>query len=402
MSHMIGHIDADCFYVSCERIRYPSLKGKPVGVLGNQGACVIAKSYEAKDRGVKTGVPIWEAVKICPEMIFIKRDFRWYEVISHQILHVTKRFSERVEYYSIDEMFFDARRVGNVDALRQMQDTYQRELGIPVTIGVAPTKMLAKLVSDTSKPHGCGVKRDKAEIEQLLNSLSIREITGIANRRAQTLEACGIRTCLDFCRTDPAFIRRKLTVVGEKLWTELNGSPAFPLHEERPLHKCISRGGSIWKATADPTIIWAWIVRNLERLVVELDHYRLATRRLAIVMEQQMDAGWADSVTFPVETAIFEELLEGAKVIFDRHELRIPIVRMHLLANQLFRRSLRQRSLFSHEDPRRKRVADAKRAINEKIERFTLRSGATLPLEEIHKDETNEFDICDIRGKMCF
>lgn len=399
---MIGHIDADCFYVSCERIRYPSLNGKPVGVLGNQGACVIAKSYEAKARGIKTGVPIWEAVAICPEMVFVKRDFRWYEVISHEILNLTKRFSERVEYYSIDEMFFDARRIRDIDTLRQMQETYQRELGVPMTIGVAPTKMLAKLVSDTSKPCGCGWKRSKSEIEELLGSLSVQEITGIAQRRARTLESCGIHTCLDFSRADPGFIRRKLTVGGEKLWTELNGSPAFPLQEERPLHKCISRGGSIWKATADPTIIWAWIVRNLERLVVELDHYRLTTRRLVIVMQQQMDAGWSDSVTFPVETASFEELLAGAKVIFDRNKFRIPVVKMHLLANQLYRRTLRQRSLFSNEDPRHLRIAAAKRAINEKIERFTLRSGATLPLEEIHKDETNEFDICDIRGKMCF
>lgn len=240
---MIGHIDADCFYVSCERIRYPALKGKPVGVLGNQGACVIAKSYEARDRGVKTGVPIWEAVAICPEMIFVKRDFRWYEVVSQRLLAETRKFSERVEYYSIDEMFFDARKVRDEGALRRMRDAIEEKLGVPVTIGVAPSKMLAKLVSDTSKPHGCGVKSDPAEIEALLGRLSVREITGVAGRRAARLEAHGIRTCLDFVRADPGLIRRTLTVVGEKLWLELNGSTAFPLQLERPLHKCISRGG---------------------------------------------------------------------------------------------------------------------------------------------------------------
>jgi DNA polymerase V len=73
----IGHLDADCFYVSAERVRHAFLRGKPVGVLGNQGACVIAKSYEMKAKGVKTGEPIWEAYEKCPEDVYLKRDFRW-------------------------------------------------------------------------------------------------------------------------------------------------------------------------------------------------------------------------------------------------------------------------------------------------------------------------------------
>src|SRR5580765_3989037 len=104
---LVAHLDADCFYVSAERVRDAFLKGKPVGVLGNQGACVIAKSYEMKAAGVKTGMPIWDALPLCPNGIFIKRDFRWYEVLSHCILDLVRDVSPRVEYYSIDEMFFE-------------------------------------------------------------------------------------------------------------------------------------------------------------------------------------------------------------------------------------------------------------------------------------------------------
>src|SRR5215212_11112877 len=105
---MIGHLDADCFYVSAERVRDAALIGKPVGVLGNQGACVIAKSYEMKAAGVKTGEPIWDALKKCPEGIYIKRDFRWYEVLSRAMLDIVGQCSPLVEYYSIDEFFFQA------------------------------------------------------------------------------------------------------------------------------------------------------------------------------------------------------------------------------------------------------------------------------------------------------
>jgi nucleotidyltransferase/DNA polymerase involved in DNA repair len=90
-------------YVSAERVRYHYLQGKPVGVLGNQGACVIAKSYEMKTAGVKTGMPIWDAVRLCPQAVFVKRDFRWYEVLSRCMLDVVRTFSQRVEFYSIDE-----------------------------------------------------------------------------------------------------------------------------------------------------------------------------------------------------------------------------------------------------------------------------------------------------------
>src|ERR1700688_4899690 len=97
-----GHLDADCSYVSAERVRDAFLIGKPVGVLGNQGACVIAKSYEMKAAGVKTGTPIWDAVNLCPASVYVKRDFRWYEILSRLMLEAVRQFSPRVEYYSID------------------------------------------------------------------------------------------------------------------------------------------------------------------------------------------------------------------------------------------------------------------------------------------------------------
>src|SRR5262245_24638251 len=104
----VGHLDADCFYCSAERIRDSFLIGKPVGVLGNQGACIIAKSYGLKAAGVRTGEPIWEALPKCPQAIYLKRDFRWYEALSKIMLRVVREFSPQVEYYSIDEFFFEA------------------------------------------------------------------------------------------------------------------------------------------------------------------------------------------------------------------------------------------------------------------------------------------------------
>src|SRR5689334_13540098 len=93
---LIGHADADCFYVSCERVRSPCLRGQAAGVLGNQGACVIARSYEMRPHGVKVGMPVWDAVKLCPHGVYVKRDFRWYEVISRRLLGLLRLASPAV------------------------------------------------------------------------------------------------------------------------------------------------------------------------------------------------------------------------------------------------------------------------------------------------------------------
>ncbi len=104
---VIAHVDADCFYVSCERIRDASLIGKPVGVLGNQGSCVIARSYELKARGVTVAMPVRMARHLCPEAIYVKRDFELYGVISHQIQDILNRYTPHVEFYSVDESFME-------------------------------------------------------------------------------------------------------------------------------------------------------------------------------------------------------------------------------------------------------------------------------------------------------
>ena len=95
--NIIGHIDADCFYVSCERLRDTKLQNKPVAVLGNQGACVIACSYELRAFNVKVGMPIWEVKKLCPDAVFIKRDFRWYSVLSKAMQDILKTFEKFIK-----------------------------------------------------------------------------------------------------------------------------------------------------------------------------------------------------------------------------------------------------------------------------------------------------------------
>lgn len=395
---MIGHIDADCFYVSAERVRYPHLRGMPVGVLGNHGACIIAKSYEMKAAGVPTGMPIWEATPLCPQGVFVKRDFRWYEALSRKMLAIVQQASPRVEFYSIDEQFFTATEHTRAFAKRLQEEILSR-VGVPVSIGIAPTKTLAKLISDSSKPFGYGVLKSDADRLALLHDRPVTEITGIARRSARRLAEHGIHTCAEFANADRAFIRWLLTKRGEDLWWELNGTPVIPILVDRPRHKFVSRGGSIGKASCDPQRVAAFVVRNVERLVEALTHYRICCDALILTLLFTNEPERSLRSSLLGSRADFEALLEAAMYLLPRvWQPRSAYVHyMHVIADGLRPLANRQQSLFEQSQ-----LVDIKQRINNKMGRFALRSGATLPLVDVYGDAANEYDICDIYGKSCF
>ncbi|WP_437191324.1 DNA polymerase Y family protein [Planctomicrobium sp. SH527] len=405
MPPLIAHLDADCFYVSAERVRYPFLIHQPVGVLGNQGACVIAKSYELKKHGITTGMPIWEAVKLSPDAIFVKRDFRWYEVLSRKLLEIIGEVSPVVEYYSIDEMFFDASHIKepHLEAIRMLQNRILHEIGVPVSIGLSFNKTLAKLISDSSKPFGCGVLTDKESIPEFIGKQPIGEVSGIGRKSQEKLAALGIHTCLDFARADRLMIRDILTITGEALWWELNGDFIKKIVTSRPPHKFIGRGGSIGGASNDDEIIWAWAVRNTERLIETLNYHNVFAGRIHFSLEFQNGGGWGGRMPFSTPTAKFAVILKVIRHMFRMGRVNHQAVSgMHILADRLTYQTSHQMNLFIGEEIRNDKISELKQLVNSSVGRFALRSGETLALTEIYDDPSHSYDICDIQGKMCF
>ena len=404
----VAHLDADCFYVSAERVRHPDLAGKPVGVLGNNGACVIAKSYEMKASGVKTGTPIWDAARLCPDGVYIKRDFRWYEVLSRKMLAAVADHADvgRPEYYSIDEFFFHAAplRAGQplAAAVAAVRDRVLERVGVPVTIAAARTRTLAKLFSDTAKPFGARAVTDRDHERELLSKLPVTEVSGVAGRRAARLAPYGIRTCLDLADADGRLVHKLLTKTGYELWLELNGTPAQIVREQRADHKVLARGGSLMGKVADPKVLWAWCVRNLERLIEELRFHRVRAGGLAVEVSYRDGGGLCGAVPLAVPTAEFGRLTEAAAVALRRaFRPDAEATHMHVIASPL-RRGPAQPGLFDAPDPRAEAVARVKDEVNAEFGRFALRSGATLHLPAVYADPANDFDICDVRGKVCF
>jgi DNA polymerase V len=403
MPFAVGHLDADCFYVNAERVRYRDLDGKPVAVLGNQGACVIAKSYEMKRLGVKTGEPIWDARKKCPDGVYVKRDFRWYEVLSRGMLDVLTAFSPRVEYYSIDEFFFAVPAGDFRTTAEAIRDRVWETCRLPVTVGVGRTRTLAKLFAEAAKPFGALAVTHPDEEAAMLARLPVTEVSGIAGRRAARLAPYGIRTCLDFRRASGRLVRQLLTKTGEDLWAELNGSPAQPIRADRVPHQTVSRGGSLGGATGDPAVLWAWCVRNLERLIEELEFHDVRAGRLTVWLSHKGGPTGVGDVSFDCPTDRFDTLLDGCRDAL--RQAWVPgaaATHMHLIASKLGRSRFAARSLFERADDRAHRADVLKRQVNRRVGRFAVRSGATLPLKAVYDDPSNGHDICDVRGKVCF
>ncbi len=430
MRRLIGHLDADCFYVSCERVRQSSLRGKAVGVLGNQGACVIAKSYEMKAAGVKTGVPIWEAVDLCPNGIFIKRDFRWYEVLSRMMFEIMQSVSPQVEYYSIDEFFFDCSMLTQVfrtdleECAHLLQERIMKEVGVPVSLGISRTKLLAKLASDAEKPFGYKVLLSDDQIREYLAKQPVEELWGIGRQNTKKLHQYGIRTCLQLAESPPKLIRKLLTIVGERILHEINGCSVLPIITERAMHKNVARGGSIGGASRDPKKVYAWLVRNIERLIEALDTYSYVCGKISFILSfarerfrggREGPSWFQAKTTLPQQTASSKILLPAFEMLLYQARLDRPVTHMHLIASDLAMNGREQLPLFPFQGEGSATAREAfwnsggsldhdalKKIINTKFGRFALRNAETLQLKEMYHDSAHSYDICDIYGKSCF
>jgi hypothetical protein len=321
---------------------------------------------------------------------------------------VVRELSPRVEYYSIDEFFFvavPARRQTYQELAIAIRDRVLERVGVPVTVGIARTRTLAKLISDAAKPFGALAVVDRGEEEALLADRPVTEITGIAGRRAARLSPWGITTCLDLAQADRRLVRSLLTATGETLWWELNGEAIQPMHPQRPRHKALSRGGSFGESTAEPVVLYAWLVRNLERLIEELEYHGVAAGRLTIWIAYKNGHSGVGQTRLIVPSDRFDVLLDAARPCLRKAWMPHALAtHMHLIAEDLTARRDCPSSLFDPSDQRSQAqaVARLKREINARHGRFVLRSAATLPLAAIYRDTANEYDICDIRGKMCF
>lgn len=232
----IALVDCNNFFVSCERVFNPGLCGKPVVVLSNNDGCIVARSQEARKLGVPMGAPHYQWVDFFKRqgVIALSSNFSLYSDLSERVMQTLRQFSPDLEIYSVDEAFLIVDEKEAVAWCQKLRETIRQWTGIPVSIGIAPTKTLAKVASKQAKKTEEGVFGIFSEEvrEALLQQLPAREIWGIGRRMSLSLEKKGIRTAGQFKDKEDLWIRRNFSVMGLKTAWELRGQSCFSFEQE--------------------------------------------------------------------------------------------------------------------------------------------------------------------------
>lgn len=246
---MFALVDANNFYASCERVFNPHLKHRPVVILSNNDGCVIARSNEAKDLGIKMGVPFFKIREFIKEsnIAVLSSNYTLYGDLSYRLMSTLQLLFPFVEVYSIDEAFLYLGGIENFEERgRQARQTVYQWLGLPVSIGIGPTKTLAKVANKLAKDRkqDVFVLQQTQQIQEELARYPVEDVWGVGRQIAKSLRCQGIFTALDLQKLDPRSARQQYTVIGERLVRELRGEPCSEVEQISADKKSIQVGRS--------------------------------------------------------------------------------------------------------------------------------------------------------------
>jgi len=242
----IALIDGNNFYVSCERVFNPRLEGRPVVVLSNNDGCVVARSAEVKALGIKIGTPWFQLRDLARQhgIVAQSSNYALYADMSNRLMAVLGQFSPDQELYSIDECFLGLAGFGHRDLVnygQAMRRRVRQWLGLPVCVGIAATKTLAKLANHCAKKNLAGAdgvcdfgRIDAAELSRLFSAIAVGEIWGVGSRLSRQLAERGIASVEALRQADARILRREFSVVLERTLAELNGISCVTLDEAAP------------------------------------------------------------------------------------------------------------------------------------------------------------------------
>ncbi|UYG08365.1 Y-family DNA polymerase [Halomonas sp. M4R1S46] len=397
---MIALVDSNDFYVSCERVFDPRLEGRPVGVLSNNDGCVVARSAELKALGVAMGAPM----HLLPPAIrrratLLSSNYALYGDMSRRVNRVLGEFSPDVELYSIDESFvgFTGLAPARLESQgRRLRETVGRDTGIPVCVGLAPTRVLAKAanrVAKTSPALGgvCRLDAEAAATRRVLEGLPVHALWGVARRSAERLALMDIHTAWQLREADPKRIRRAFSVVLERIVWELRGRPAILPDDLAEPRQRIMVSRSFGRLTGDWRDLQEAVRQHGARAAEKLRHQGSLARAVLVFLRSDPhrlgDRQYHNSVVVPLagpsddSRALLEAAGRGLAAIFlaDVRYQKCGVMLMDLVDAECH-----QLSLLAFRDEaargRDRRLMTAVDRLNREMGRDTVRFG--LPRQD--------------------
>lgn len=417
---MIGLADCNNFYCSCERVFRPDLIGKPVVVLSNNDGCVIARSEEAKALGYKMGDPFYQVKeKLEAEGVAIfSSNYTLYGSLSNRVMSMLSHYSPHIDQYSIDESFFD---VDQSMAERFFQDNLKendtflnnesllhqygakisadvlRAVGIPISIGIAETKTLAKIGSKFAKKykgyHGCCLIDTDERRHKALSLFPIEDVWGIGRQISRKLDYMGIRTAAQFADKKESWVRSHFNITTVRTWKELNGESCISI-EELPQKKSICTSRSFaGEGISDKDVVEEAVANFAVRCAEKLRHQGSVCQGITVFAwtsrfnENVPEYTIHDSLTLPIATNAQEEIVGAALSILrakypksmadsrpDRPDMSFYFKKAGVILWQISPDHPRQQDLFDPIDrSKQKKLMEAIDAINRKNGYGTIR-----------------------------
>ena len=417
---MIGLADCNNFYCSCERVFRPDLIGKPVVVLSNNDGCVIARSEEAKALGYKMGDPFYQVKeKLEAEGVAIfSSNYTLYGSLSNRVMSMLSHYSPRIDQYSIDESFFDVDQsmaehffqdnqkendtfLNNESLLHQygakISADVLRAVGIPISIGIAETKTLAKIGSKFAKKYkgyqGCCLIDTDERRHKALSLFPIEDVWGIGRQIARKLDYMGIRTAAQFADKKESWVRSHFNITIVRTWKELNGESCISI-EELPQKKSICTSRSFaGEGISDKDVVEEAVANFAVRCAEKLRHQGSVCQGITVFAwtsrfnENVPEYTIHDSLTLPIATNAQEEIVGAALSILrakypkpmadsrpDRTDMSFYFKKAGVILWQISPDHPRQQDLFDPIDrSKQKKLMEAIDAINRKNGYGTIR-----------------------------
>lgn len=326
---MFALVDCNSFYASCERVFRPDLVDKPVIVLSNNDGCIVAASKEAKAAGIRLGAPFHLWKKFCDQnsVRYFSSNYALYGDISSRVMMALQSFSPLIEQYSIDEAFL---RVDGICSVingnwpQKLIDTVRQWTAIPVSVGIAPTKTLAKIANHHAKDSGSGYRHliEPQEIDVILSKLQPEDVWGVAHRTTKRLNMLSIWTALDLKNADPLLIRNKFGITLERTVRELRGEPCLEL-EQIEYRKCIQVTRSFGHLITDYSELEQAVTMYASRAGEKLRNQNCLAGGVYVYLrtnphrcDEQYSAGMAGAFELPSNSA-FEITKEALRILKD-------------------------------------------------------------------------------------
>ncbi|MFA5907048.1 MAG: Y-family DNA polymerase, partial [Desulfobacula sp.] len=372
--------------MSCERVFNPKLNGKPVIVLSNNDGCAVARSNEAKALGIKMGAPFFKIKDIIDQhqVRVFSSNYALYGDMSRRVMQTLAEFTLAIEIYSIDEAFLDLTGFAFTDLTHygiKIRQKIKQDTGIPVSIGIAESKTLAKVANRIAKKSATGVLdlTNTRYQDRALEMTLVEDVWGIGRKYAAFLTMRGINTALDFKNADPAMIQKKMGINGIRLQKELSGESCYALEESTQLKKSISVSRSFKKPVTDLSnlsqAVCSYIARGAEKLRAQGSHAQAMT--VYVTTNRFKPEFYCNSATrsFPTALQNTSELIKQGKTalgqIFQtgREYTKAGVIFLNLTRDGSY-----QQDLFDNTDRTRlTKVVQVMDQINKKMGAGTLK-----------------------------